>query len=78
MATKKITIYIFYDKRGNSYAMRTENDCLEIICRKLGLSLNPKMDNDYVKKIMQIQSIEKQVNEQYDWEKRKIQFIINY
>lgn len=75
MATIKINRYT--NKKGNSYKTIDENECLNIICRKLKVNSNPKMDNEYQKNIQRYLDIEQQVKKQYNCNLREITFIIN-
>ena len=75
---KTIKVNRYYDKRGNSYATRDEQECLDVVLKKLKLIPQPKF-NDWSEEtdyILKVQSIQKQVNTQYDCNKRKIDFKI--
>ena len=77
---KTIKVNRYYNKKGNSYATRDEQQCLDVVLKKLKLIPQPKFndwseESDYV---MKVQSIEKQVNNQYDCNAREIVFSINY
>lgn len=75
---KTIKINRYYNKRGNSYATRDEQQCLDIVCKKLNIDTNPKTNDDnYSKKISLFMDVEKQVKEQYDCNKREIVFKIS-
>lgn len=75
---KTIKVNRYYDKRGNSYATRDEQKCLDIVLKKLKLLPQPTFKDwsEEVDYIMKVQSIEKQVNTQYDCNKREIEFKI--
>jgi hypothetical protein len=73
---KTIKINRYYNKKGNSYATKDEHHCLTEVCKKLKISNNPKMDVNFSKNIMLYLSVEKQVNEQFDCNKREIIFKI--
>jgi|LakMenEpi03Aug12_release.lakeMendotaPanAssembly.Ray.scaffolds.fasta_scaffold1041904_2 hypothetical protein len=74
---KTIKINRYHNKRGNSYSTRDEQECIDIICKKLKIQSNPKIDADYFKNIDAYLKIEKQVNEQYNCNFREINFNIN-
>ena len=48
---KTIKINRYHSKRGNSYATRGEQECIDIICKKLKVDMNPKVDANYYKNI---------------------------
>lgn len=73
---KTITINRYYNKKGNSYPTRNVDSCLYIICKKLKVSQNPEVNDDYYKNINLYNTIEKQVKEQYNCNDRKINFKI--
>jgi hypothetical protein len=77
MTTTEIKIKRYHNKKGNSYKAREEQECLDIICKKLKISNNPPLDDNYVKNILKYQDIEKQVKQQYDCNLREITFKIN-
>ena len=74
---KTIKINRYHSKRGNSYATRGEQECIDIICKKIKVDMNPKVDANYYKNIDTYLKIEKQVIEQFDCNKREINFCIN-
>ena len=76
MQSKQIKINRYYNKKGNSYNTIDEQGCLDIICQKLKVQTNPKMDDCYIKHTMNYLSIEKQVKEQYNCNYREITFNI--
>ena len=76
---KTIKVNRYYNKKGNTYATRDEQQCLDIILKKLKLLPQPifndwKDEADYV---MKVQSIERQVNSQFDCNKRENVFKID-
>ena len=75
---KTIKVNRYYDKRGNSYATRDEQQCLDIVLKKLKLLPQPTFKDwsEETVYILKVQSIQKQVNAQYDCNKRKIDFKI--
>ena len=73
---KVFKINRYYNKKGNSYASKDEKECLNIICKKLKVSDNPKMDLNYSANIMKYLSIERQVKSQYNCNMREIVFKI--
>lgn len=75
---KTIKVNRYYNKKGNSYATRDEQQCLDIVLKKLKLLPQPKI-NDWSEEIdyaMKVQSIEKQVNTQYNCNARELIFSI--
>lgn len=76
---KTIKVNRYYNKKGNSYATRDEQQCLDVVLKRLKLIPQPKF-NDWWKEtdyVMKVQSVEKQVNTQYDCNRREINFKIN-
>lgn len=75
---KTIKVNRYYNKRGNSYATRDEQQCLNIVLKKLKLLPQPTFKDwrEEVDYAMKVQSIEKQVNTQYDCNAREIVFYI--
>lgn len=76
---KTIKVNRYYNKKGNSYATRDEQQCLDIVLKRLKLLPQPifndwKDEADYV---MKVQSIERQVNSQFDCNKRENVFKID-
>lgn len=76
---KTIKVNRYYNKKGNSYATRGEQQCLDIVLKKLKLLPQPTFkdwseETDY---ILKAQSVQKQVNAQYDCNKREINFRID-
>lgn len=76
METIKVNRY--YNKKGNSYATRGEQQCLDIVLKKLKLLPQPVFkdwseETDY---ILKVQSIQKQVNTQYNCNARELIFSI--
>jgi hypothetical protein len=74
---KLIKINRYYSKKGNSFATRNEFDCLDLVVKKLKIDTNPStQDNRYMEHILKYTSVEKQVREQFDCNKREIAFRI--
>lgn len=76
---KTIKVNRYYNKRGNSYATRDEQQCLDVVLKKLKLLPQPTFKDwrDETDYIIKVQSIQKQVNTQYDCNKREITFKID-
>ena len=76
---KTIKVNRYHNKKGNTYATRDEQQCFNIVLKRLKLLPQPifndwKDEADYV---MKVQSIEKQVNSQFDCNKRENVFKID-
>lgn len=74
---KTIKINRYHNKKGNSYSTKDENECLDLICKKLKIDSNPKMDNNYSSNIQKYLNIESQVKKQYNCNLRTIDFVID-
>ena len=74
---RNLKINRYFNKKGNSYSTRDEQECLAIICKKLKIEPNPKLDDNYCNNIQKYLTVEKQVKEQYNCNQREIIFSID-